>query len=202
MSSIKLVSLPHIHGFANHFFKEPKLKPETEHLMAGILGHARFQKGALSARVYANLVVLIRMLLFYDTINREASFWQWVAADWGIDAQNHTFVVRSIVEVYSDARAAWKQSPQKRQSLLVRLVDEWLHTRPQADGTYLTFADSAQLDKLHDAWCDVRDKHVDVLMDSKYPMCLVGAALPPKIVTSLWEQDPAVTYVPTMYAAY
>ncbi|ATY63614.1 hypothetical protein A9K55_008069 [Cordyceps militaris] len=186
------IPLPRISGFSEDFFYKSKLKPEDEHLMSGMLARNRFQKGNRAARSYANLVVLFRMLLFYTPLKHHPHFWGWVAQDWGISTAGSQKIVSNVANLYSDARYAALGVNAQRVSLLVRLVDEWLLIRPRPEIAYYEDVDEATLQSRRSAWLNIRDYHVDMLMDSKLPACLVGVDPPEKMVTSLWEPDPEV----------
>lgn len=185
--------LPRICGFDEGFFFAHKLTLDDEHRMSSMLGSKRFQKGNRAARCYANLVVLFRLLLFHSPLIDDARFWGWIATDWGIVDGNRA-LVSEIANFYSDARYAelLGRSEQKRLSLLVRLVDEWLLIRPRPEISFSKAIDDARIHATRSAWLNIRDHHVDMLMDAKLPGCLAGAELPAKIVTSLWETDPEV----------
>ncbi|EGX90419.1 hypothetical protein CCM_06839 [Cordyceps militaris CM01] len=186
------IPLPRISGFSEDFFYKSKLKPEDEHLMSGMLARNRFQKGNRAARSYANLVVLFRMLLFYTPLKHHPHFWGWVAQDWGISTAGSQKIVSNVANLYSDARYAALGVNAQRVSLLVRLVDEWLLIRPRPEIAYYEDVDEATLQSRRSAWLNIRDYHVDMLMDSKLPANLVGVDPPEKMVTSLWEPDPEV----------
>ncbi|KAJ4153872.1 hypothetical protein LMH87_010340 [Akanthomyces muscarius] len=185
--------LPRICGFDEGFFFAHKLTLDDEHRMFSMLGSKRFQKGNRAARCYANLVVLFRLLLFHSPLIDDARFWGWIATDWGIVDGNRA-LVSEIANFYSDARYAelLGRSEQKRLSLLVRLVDEWLLIRPRPEISFSKTIDDARIHATRSAWLNIRDHHVDMLMDAKLPGCLAGVELPAKIVTSLWETDPEV----------
>lgn len=186
------LQLPRIPGFSQELFADPTLPPAKEHDMAELLGNKRFQKGKPQARIYANLVVLFRMMLFYDNFKHHDSFWQAVAADWGIGPDIAEQTVRDIANLYSESRYKVLGSHEKRLSLLVRLVDEWLMVRPHAAIQYLDEVDPVVIQNTRLAWASIRDYHVDMLLESKHPACLRGVEPPSKTVTSLWEQDPAI----------
>ncbi|KAJ3496818.1 hypothetical protein NLG97_g2372 [Lecanicillium saksenae] len=186
------VPLPRICGFAEEFFFAHKLKADDEQKMSSMLGNPRFQKGNRAARSYANLVVLFRLLLFYGALKHHPQFWEWIAKDWGIAADRGSGPVASIANFYSDARYAALGRNDQRLSLLVRLVDEWLMIRPRPEFPISESLDDATVQNTRRAWLQIRDWHVDMLMDAKLPACLVGVETPTKIVTSLWETDPEV----------
>lgn len=191
----KQARLPHFPGFGKQAFTEPGLSRADEHNMAVILGSQRFQKGTQSARAYANLIVLFRMLLFYGSVKHHPEFWQMVAKDWGlVGAEESVETVCNIEKLFCNARYwSLQNETEQRFSLLVRLVDEWLLIRPWGQVQYSEEIDEAAVSMTRTDWLRIRDHHVDVLMDSKYPGCLKDVELPSKIVTSLWEPDPAVT---------
>ncbi|OAQ99374.1 hypothetical protein LLEC1_06078 [Akanthomyces lecanii] len=183
------IPLPHFCGFAQGF--SSNLMLADEHIMAGILANNRFQKGPRAARSYANLVVLFRLLLFSE-FKYQLEFWGWIAADWGVPRGKHPEdLVRNIADFYSDSRYAALSSNEKRMSLLVRLVDEWLMVRPRAEVKWVSSSSSnVGIQDVRTEWLRIRDFHVDMLMDSKHPACLRGVEPPVMPVTSLWEQDP------------
>lgn len=185
--------LPRICGFNEDFFFGHKFTPEDEHRMSSMLGSQRFQKGNRAARCYANLVVLFRLLHFHRPLMNDARFWGWIATDWGI-VDGSRALVGDIANFYSDARYAELvgHNEEKRLSLLVRLVDEWLLIRPRPEVFFSETVDDAKIHATRSAWLNIRDHHVDMLMDAKLPGCLAGVELPTKIVTSLWETDPDV----------
>ncbi len=189
-----MMPLPRICGFAEEFFFSHKLTPDDEHKMASMLGHPRFQKGNRAARCYANLVVLFRLLLFYDRLKNDGRFWGWVATDWGIiNVDGNRAMVGDIAHFYSDARySALGGATEQRLSLLVRLVDEWLMIRPRPEFSYSEVVHETTIHATRSAWLSIRDHHVDMLMDSRLPASLVDVEPPAKIVTSLWEMDPEV----------
>lgn len=189
--------LPHFTGFGKQAFTEPSLSPADEHNMVIILGSQRFQKGTQSTKVYVNLTVLFRMLLFYGAIKNHPEFWQMVAKDWGlVGAEESVETVRKIEKVFCDARYwSLQNETEQRFSLLVRLVDEWLLIRPWEQIQYSEEIDESAMSMTRTGWLRIRDYHVDVLMDTKHPGCLNDVELPSKIVTSLWEQDPELTSV-------
>ncbi|KAH8713131.1 hypothetical protein HC256_006300 [Beauveria bassiana] len=184
--------LPRISGFSEAFFSGNKIPPDVEHVMSGMLGNNRFQKGNRAARSYANLVVLFRMMLFYAPLMHDARFWKWVTEDWGIAKGDKRDTVSGIANFYSDARYAAFGKAEQRISLLVRLVTEWLLIRPRPEIGHSAEVDEATVAATRTAWLKIRDWHVDMLMDAKLPPCLAGVEPPEKKVTSLWETDPEV----------
>ncbi|TQW00893.1 hypothetical protein IF1G_00824 [Cordyceps javanica] len=186
------IPLPRISGFSEEFFYSYKLTSDEERLMSGVLGNNRFQKGNRAARSYANLVVLFRLLLFYSPLKRHARFWEWIAKDWGIIVDSNRAIVSKVANFYSDARHAAHGASEKRLSLLVRLVDEWLMIRPRPEISYSEEVDDSIIKSTRTEWLNIRDWHVDMLMDSKLPAGLAGIEPPAKMVTSLWAPDPEV----------
>ncbi|KAM3429086.1 hypothetical protein MY4824_008454 [Beauveria thailandica] len=184
--------LPRISGFSEAFFSDNKPPPDVEHIMSGMLGNNRFQRGNRAARSYANLVVLFRMMLFYAPLMHDARFWKWVAEDWGIVKGDKPDMVSRIANFYSDARYAAFDAAEQRISLLVSLVTEWLLIRPRPEIRHSAEVDEATVSATRTAWLNIRDWHVDMLMDGKLPPCLAGVEPPEKKVTSLWETDPEV----------
>ncbi|KAM3504365.1 hypothetical protein MY10362_003602 [Beauveria mimosiformis] len=182
--------LPRISGFSEAFFSDNKLSPDVEHIMSGILGNNRFQKGNRAARSYANLVVLFRMMLFYMPLMHDARFWKWVTEDWGIVKGDMRDTVSRIANFYSDARHAAFKEAEQRISLLVQLVTEWLLIRPRPEIRHSAEVDEATVATTRTAWLNIRDWHVDMLMDRTLPPCLAGVEPREKKVTSLWETDP------------
>lgn len=195
------IPLPRISGFSEEIFFSHLISADYEHQMSQILSNPRFQKGNRGARSYANLVILFRMLLFYGALKHDPRFWDWVTTDWGIifdksrGGDKNKGYVSSIANFYSDARYAALGADEQRLSLLVRLVDEWLMIRPRAEFSYSQEVDDVTIQKTREGWLNIRDYHVDMLMDSKLPASLVGVEPPAKMVTSLWEPDPEVVYV-------
>ncbi|XWW93990.1 hypothetical protein V2A60_001929 [Cordyceps javanica] len=186
------IPLPRISGFSEDFFYSYKLTSDEEHLMSGVLGNNRFQKGNRAARSYANLVVLFRLLLFYSPLKRHARFWEWIAEDWGIIVDSNRAIASKVANFYADARHAALGPSEKRLSLLVRLVDEWLMIRPRPEISYSEEVDDSIIQSTRMEWLNIRDWHVDMLMDSKLPAGLAGIEPPAKMVTSLWAPDPEV----------
>ncbi|KAM3564222.1 hypothetical protein MY1884_000844 [Beauveria asiatica] len=186
------IPLPRISGFSEAFYSDNKPPPDVEHIMSGILGNSRFQKGRRDARSYVNLVVLFRMVLFYAPLMHDARFWKWVTEDWGIVKGDKCDMVSRIANFYSDARYAAFGATEQRISLLVRLVTEWLLIRPRPEIRHPAEVDEATVTATRTAWLNIRDWHVNMLMDGRLPPCLAGVEPPEKKVTSLWEEDPEV----------
>ena len=197
----KLKQLPEIQGFSRRgdgVLGPLRITADSEDAMAVFLSSMRFQRGKLLAKVYANLIVLFRMLLYYADFRDHALFWFWIRSDWGLlqGDDNPPVETRGIVEFYVQARIRGCCAGEERKSLLARLVDAWRQECGKIARVCSNGVDTMGLDinTRRANWQRLRDNHVDVLMDSRQPACLLGVLLPERTVTSLWEvkQDPVL----------
>lgn len=195
----KLKQLPDIPGFSrrNDGLLGPlRITADHEHAMTTVLSSMRFQSGRILAKVYANLTVLFRLLLYYADFRDHALFWFWIRIDWGLlqGNDNPPIDTRDIVEFYVQARIRGCRADEERKSLLARLVDAWRQESGKIARLCQNGIDTmgSDVDTRRANWEVLRDNHVDVLMGSKQPACLLGVLLPERTVTSLWkiQQDP------------
>lgn len=197
----KLKQLPQIQGFSTRddgVLGPLRVSAEHEDAMAAMLAQVRFQRGKTLAKVYANLTVLFRLLLYYADFKDHALFWFWIRVDWGLPRCGDASYgdARAIADYYVQARIRGCFGAEQRRSLLARLVDAWRQEAvkvPRNSGNVIELlGPDITVRRAH--WQGLRDNHVDVLMDSKQPVCLLGVVLPERTVTSLWEpaQDPLI----------
>ncbi|KAJ6784367.1 hypothetical protein PWT90_06691 [Aphanocladium album] len=181
--------LPSIFGFAEENFKPPRLAKKRHSSISNLLATCSYLEGSRAARIYTNLVVLFRLLSYYDSLKSCPEFWDWVAVDWKMKTTPSCQKTSDIVSLYAKARRDGHRSNESRRPLLACLVDEWLRCQHTTSTTSPCQLSNEQINTLRNSWFAIRDNHANMFLDNNLPLCLLGVKPSGPPVTSVTDGD-------------
>lgn len=166
------IELPGVDGFLAPVEGNWSFNPQLSYHFGRLLGSWTFTRRTdpVSTKVYINLVVLFRMLLFYGDLQHTPPFWKRVRSDWGTKSKASVGHIAVLVNYFTDARLRSIETQDHRpETLLMRLAARWAELRGGAGPANVG---KSEWDSRKAAWEALRDTAFERLLDPLQPLCL------------------------------
>lgn len=168
------VEFPYVDGFCgDKFGSRPPVAMSKEFSKTAIsmLTSADFSDASLKERIYINLVVLFRTLLYYADLSGTSSFWQTVQEDWITKPNWPPAGANVLAGYYVKARLRYREltESQHHEDLLTRLVDFYIQNKSCKSTPHDV---SAVWSQRRAEWKYIRSNQLHVLLHHRVPPCL------------------------------